>query len=105
MIEPPAKVLLIFIDETDSYGEWPLYEAILRRLLDAGIAGATVNAGIMGFGSHQQIHRKRLFGVSDDRSITIVVVENEAKLRAILPEIRPMVTEGLLLLLDAEVVP
>lgn len=105
MIENPAKVLLIFIDETDMHGEVPLYEAIMRRLLHRGIAGATVHAGIMGFGSHHTLHRKRLFGVSDDRSISIMVVENEQKLRAVLPEIRPMVKEGLVLLLDAEIVP
>ena len=100
----PVKMLLIFIDETDTHGELPLYEAILRRLTANHMAGATVNAGIMGFGSHHKIHRKRLFGVSDDRPIAITIVDEEAKIRAILPEMRKMVKEGLMLLLDAEVV-
>lgn len=100
----PAKMLLIFIDETDMAGDFPLYEAILRRLLSLDVSGATVNAGIMGFGAHRMIHRKRLFGVADDRSITIMCVESEEKLRSVLPQIRPMVKEGLLLLVDVEVV-
>ena len=58
----------------------------------------------MGFGSHYRVHRKRLFGISDDRSVTISVVEEEAQLRRVLTEIRPMVKEGLVVLLDVEVV-
>lgn len=100
----PSKMLLIFVDETDMSGELPLYEAIMRRLLALNVSGATVNAGVMGFGAHRLIHRKRLFGVADDRSMTIVCVEAEEKLRAILPQIRPMVKEGLVLLVDVEVI-
>jgi PII-like signaling protein len=59
---------------------------------------------MMGFGSHGKVHRKRLFGVSDDKPVTITVVDSEHKIRAILPEIRGMVKEGLVVLLDAEVV-
>jgi uncharacterized protein len=103
--QPPAKMLMIFVDETDQSGDLPLYEAILRKLVQMGMAGATVNTGIMGYGSQQHIHRKRLFGMADDRPVTITVVESEAKIRAALAEVRPMVEEGLVLLMDCEVVP
>ena len=96
------KMLLIFIDETDTWEELTLYEAIVRRLAQAGIAGATVQAGIMGFGSHHHVHRKRLFGVSDDRPITIAVVESEEAIRRVLPEIRSLVREGLMVIVDVE---
>ena len=101
---PPTKMLMIFVDESDQWDDLPLYEAILRRLVKFEIAGATVQIGVMGFGSHHRIHRKRLFGVSDDRPVTIMVVENEAKLRQAIPEIRPLVKEGLILLTDVEVI-
>lgn len=101
---PPTKMLMIFVDESDQYDDLPLYEAILRRLVQFEIAGATVQMGVMGFGSSHRIHRKRLFGVSDDRPVTIIVVDEEAKLRKAIPEIRPLVTEGLLLLSDVEVI-
>ena len=55
-----------------------LYEAIVRRLRQLGIAGATAQAGIMGFGSHGKVHRKRLFGVSDDRPVMITVVDQRS---------------------------
>ena len=75
----PASLLLIFIDETDTWGDAriPLYEAIVQRLFDAGINGATVHTGMMGFGASRRLHRKGLFGVTDDRPVTISVVETE----------------------------
>jgi PII-like signaling protein len=103
MIDPPAKLLMIFVDETDVWEELPLHEAIVRVLERHEIAGATVLTGIMGYGVHRRIHRKRLLGASDDRPVTIFVVDNEAKLRNVLPVIQPMVREGLLALVDAEV--
>ena len=65
----------------------------------------TASAGLMGFGSHKKVHHKRLFGVSDDRPIVISVVDDEKKLRQVIPEIRGMVREGLVILLDAELIP
>ncbi len=100
-----AKLLLIYFDETDEWEQMPLYEAVVKRLLQLGIAGATVNTGIMGFGSHQRLHGKRLFGVADDRPVTVTVIDAEDKLRAAIPEIRLLVQEGLMVLVDAEVVP
>ena len=100
----PTKMLLIYVDETDLWHAQPLYEAIVRRVRQAGLAGATVQHGIMGFGSHRNVHHKRLFGISDDKPVVITVVDEEAKLRQIVPELRGMVKEGLLALIDAEVI-
>jgi PII-like signaling protein len=99
------KMLIILVDESDTWGEHPLYEGITRRLERLEAPGAMVQAGIMGFGSHHRIHRKRLFGVSDDRPVSITVVAEESLLREkVIPGIRPMVAEGLILLLDVEVI-
>lgn len=101
---PPVKMLLIYVDETDLWHTQPLYEAVVRRLRQAGIAGATVQHGIMGFGSHGKMHQKRLFGISDDKPVVITVVDSEEKIRGIVPEIRSMVKEGMMLLTDVEVI-
>ncbi len=105
-IEAPVKLLLIFVDETDTWGESrvPLYEAIVERLYDLGINGATVHSGIMGFGANRRMHKKGLFGVTDDRPMTISVIDTENKIRAVLPRLKEMVVEGLLFLVDGEIV-
>ena len=100
-----TKMLIIMVDETDMWEDVPLYEAIIRRLVKHDIAGATALAGIMGYGIHGRIHRRRLFGVSDDRPVAILSVDMEDKLRAALPDIRPMVREGVMFLTDVEVIP
>ena len=105
MIEAPVKMLLIFIDQTDTWQNKPLHEAIVRVLEQNGIAGATVLSGIVGYGIHRRIHRKGLLGVSDDKPLTIAVIDNEKKVRDLLPTIRPMVREGLIGLTDFEIVP
>jgi PII-like signaling protein len=103
-MKAPVKMLVIYIDETDLWEGRPLYEAIVRRLRQLGVNGATVTSGMMGFGAHLKVHHKRLFGISDDRPAVISVVDTEGILREVIPEIRAMVKEGLMVLLDAEVI-
>jgi PII-like signaling protein len=66
--------------------------------------GATVNLGLMGYSRHRQIHRRGLFGVSDDKPVTIIAIDTEEKIRAVLPHIVPMVREGLIMIQDTEVI-
>jgi len=98
----PTSVLLIFVNEADLWRDTPLYEAIVKRLRDLGVAGATAQAGLIGFGHHHLVHEKGLFGMSADRPVTITVVDTERKIREIVPEVRALVQEGLILLLGAE---
>jgi len=58
----------------------------------------------MGYGRHGRVHRKRLFGVSDERPISIHVVDREGALRTALPELKAMIPEGLIFLSDVEVI-
>ena len=101
---PPVKVMLVFVNEADTWHNRPLYQAVVERLHQLGVSGATAQVGLMGFGHHMQLHHKRLFGIADDRPITIVSVDEEHRLRSILADLRAMVREGLIVLLDAEVV-
>lgn len=102
---PRTRMLVVLVDETDMWEDVPLYEAIIRRLSRHEIAGATALAGIMGYGIHGRIHRRRLFGVSDDRPVAVLSVDTEDKLQAVIPEIKPMVREGLMFLTDVDIVP
>lgn len=103
-IAPPVCLMLIFVDETDTWGPQrvPLHEAIVEMLAAEGLSGATVMPGVMGFGPSGQVHRRRLFGMTDERPMTILVVENDGRLRAVAPRLRTMVREGLVLLVPVE---
>jgi len=104
-IQPPAKILLMIFDARDEWEGQPLHEALVGVLEAHGIAGATVIPGIMGYGAHRGVHRKGLIGVPHDKPVIVFVIENDAKLRAALPILRPMVAEGVFVMLDAEVIP
>ncbi|MBI5084985.1 MAG: DUF190 domain-containing protein [Acidobacteria bacterium] len=97
------KVLLIFLSETESHGEVPLYEAVVRKLNNLGVEGASVMRGVMGFGKGHHVHRGRLFGVSDDRPVMIMAADDEARLRKASGAIRELIPDAPMLLLDAEV--
>ena len=96
------KLLLILLSETDNHRDLPLHEALVRKLNALGVSGATVHRGIMGFGKGHHVHRDRLFGVSDDRPLTILSVDSEERLRAAIPGLRELAPKVPMLLLDVE---
>ena len=95
-------MLLMFLSETQTHGEIPLFEAVIRKLNASGVAGASVFRGIMGFGSDHHVHRGRLFGVSDDRPMAVLAADSEEHLRAVLPALRELAPDAPILLLPVE---
>lgn len=94
-------MLMVFIDETDKLDNVPLSEAIVRRARKRDCAGATVIRGIMGYGAQHRIYGSGTLGISDNRPVTIIIVEQESKISEILPEIVAMVPEGMVITVDA----
>jgi uncharacterized protein len=88
----------IYLKETEMNGDIPLYESIVRRLLNLEIAGTTVLRGMMGYGRHGHVHRRRLLGVSDDHPVLVIAIDEPAKIQAVLPELRKLYPEGLITL-------
>ena len=103
-IEGPAARLTIFIGEDDQWHHKPLYHEIVHRAHKAGLAGASVLRGVEGFGASSRIHTTRLLSLSEDLPIVIVIVDREERIRAFLPELDELVTEGLVMLDPVEVI-
>lgn len=80
--DPNAKLLRIFIGESDKAGHQPLYEALVYEAKKQGLAGATVLRGIMGFGANSRVHTAKLFELSADLPIVVEIVDSEEKIRA-----------------------
>jgi PII-like signaling protein len=99
----PALRLTIFIGESDRWHHRPLYHEIVERARRDGIAGASVMRGIEGFGASSHIHTTRLLSLSEDLPLAIVMIDSEDKIRGFLPHLDELVTEGLVLLDDVEV--
>ncbi|MFF4353519.1 DUF190 domain-containing protein [Streptomyces sp. NPDC001530] len=99
-----ALRVTIFIGENDTWHRKPLYTEIVHRAHAAGLAGASVFRGIEGFGASSLIHTSRLLSLSEDLPVAIVIVDTEERVRAFLPKLDELVTEGLVILDDCEVI-
>lgn len=103
-LEGKGKLLRIFIGESDTWHGRPLYEAIVRKAREAGLAGATVIRGIEGFGAKSHLHTSRILRLSEDLPLVIEMVDTEERISAILPELDEMIAEGLVTLEAVEVI-
>jgi PII-like signaling protein len=103
-LEGAAVRLTIFIGADDVWRRRPLYTEIVHRAHAAGLAGASVLRGIEGFGASSRIHTARLLSLSEDLPVVVVIVDEEEKIRAFLPHLDELVSEGLVILDPVEVI-
>ena len=86
----------LFLDQDDRVDDKPMHEHILHHLLHHHIAGATVFAGLGGFGSHRHLHYPRRLGASDEVPLMIVFIDEEERVRSVLPHLRELLPNGLM---------
>jgi hypothetical protein len=98
-----GALLRIFVGEADKHQGKPLYEQIVLKAREIGLAGATVTRGIMGYGAASRIHTSKVLRLSEDLPIVIEIVDTEAKLEQLLPFLDDVVEEGLVTIEKAQV--
>ncbi|MFO1499113.1 MAG: DUF190 domain-containing protein [Verrucomicrobiota bacterium] len=98
-----GKLLRIFIGESDRWKHQALYEAIVLKARELGMAGATVLRGPMGFGANSHLHTAKILRLSMDLPIVIEMVDSEENMKRFLPHVDSMVMEGLVTLQDVQV--
>lgn len=103
-IPKQAKLLRIFIGESDRWKHQPLYEAIVLKARERQLAGATVLRGPMGYGQTSRLHTAKILNLSTDLPLVIEIVDSEEKIQSFLPELEKMITGGLITLEKVEVV-
>jgi PII-like signaling protein len=96
-------LLRLFVGEDDKHDGKPLYEWLVLRARERGLAGATVVRGVMGFGAHSRLHTFKIERLSLDLPIVVEIVDTRQKLEEFLAEIDPLIHEGLATLEKAEV--
>jgi uncharacterized protein len=103
-LEGSQKRLTIFIGESDRHGRTPLATEIVQRAHAAGLAGATVLRGIEGYGASNHLHTTRILSLSNDLPMVIVIVDTAERIEGFLAELDELITEGLVIVDDVEVV-
>ena len=103
-LEGEGFLLRIYLGEQDKYHHLPLYEAIVLKAREMGLAGATVLRGPMGFGARSHLHTAKILRLSEDLPVLIEIVDKEEKINAFLPELDKMESDGLVTLEKVHVI-
>jgi len=99
-----SQLLRIYVGETDRHRGRLLYEVIVEKAREMGMAGATVLHGVMGFGAHSRMHTSKLLRLSEDLPVVIEIVDSPERMAAFLPVLDVMVEEGLVTLEKVRVI-
>ena len=102
-IQQEGQLLRIFIGESNRHGGRPLYEWIVVKAKEQGLAGATVLRGVMGFGANSRIHSTKILRLSEDLPVVIEIVDTHEKLKDFLALINGAIGEGLATLEKADI--
>jgi len=94
-IPEDGYLLRIFLGESDKHEGKPLYEWLVIKAREAGLAGATVLRGIEGFGAHSRLHTAKILRLSEDLPIIVEIVDAREKIESFMPVVDQAVAEGL----------
>ncbi|MDQ1749633.1 MAG: uncharacterized protein QOE71_689 [Pseudonocardiales bacterium] len=103
-LQGQAKRLTIFIGESDHYHHHSLATEIVERARRSGLAGCSVFRGTAGFGATGHLHTARLLSLSEDLPVAIVIIDAAERIEEFLPQLDELVTGGLVILDDVDVV-
>lgn len=103
MFEDEGKLLRIFVSETDRREGVPLYEWIVVKARENGLAGATVLRGMEGFGSHSQMHKARILRISQELPVVVEIVDTADKIEGFIPLLDDAMKEGLMTVENVQV--
>lgn len=96
-------LMRIFIGESDHHEGKPLYEWLVIKARENGLAGATVLRGLMGFGPNSRIYTSKILRLSEDLPLIIEIVDTRENLERFLNIVEPAVSDGLVTLEAARI--
>ncbi len=97
-----ARLMRIYLGESDRWHGEPLYEAIVKRLRLLDVAGATVFRGLEGFGETAELHRRHL--LHRDQPIVVTIVDSPENIARLIPELEPLLATAVLAVSDVEAI-
>ena len=89
-LEGEGKLLRIFLGESDRVEGKPLYELLVLKAKEQGLAGATVLRGVEGFGAASRIHTAKILRLSEDLPIVVEVVDTDEKIKTFMPVVNDL---------------
>ena len=90
-----AALLRVFVGDEDEVEGHALYRVIAERALEAGLAGATVLPGPLGYGQSRSLRSEYTIDAGVRVPIVVEIVDSMAKIEAFLPVLDGLVGSGL----------
>jgi len=103
-IAEEGQLLRILIGESDRWEGKPLYEALVFKAREMGLAGATMLRGLMGYGAASRIHTAKILRLLEDLPVIVEIVDSPEKISPFLSVVDEMVQEGLVTLERVQVI-
>lgn len=98
----PGKLIRVLLNTDDKYHGKPLYEALVDRCRELGVAGATVFQGLEGFGESAEIVHPKVFGRAEP--VTVTIIESPENAAALLPELNKIAPHCLVAISDVQMI-
>ena len=99
-----AQMLRIHFGESDKWQGKPLYDEIIAKSQQLGMAGAIVYRGIEGYGTSTRIRHASHWTLSRDAPIMLSIIDTEDQINKLIPHLDAMVGEGLVAMSRVEVI-
>ncbi len=99
-----ARMLRIHFTEADKWQGEPLYEAIVAKCKELGLAGAIVYRGLEGFGASARIYHAHSLSISRNAPVMVSVIDKEEQIQKLIPHLDQMISGGLIATSNVEVI-
>ncbi len=98
------KVLRIYIDTMDKHQGKPLWEEILKKVKEEGLAGASVFKGVAGIGAFAELRSFNVWSIAQVLPLIVEIIDNEEKIVDFIDCLDEIVDEGLITMSDTQVI-
>lgn len=99
-----GKKMTIFTNEETRFHHRPMFEAILEKLREAGIAGAVVTRGVAGFGGDRKVSTIKIEVLSFNLPIVIEATDTVGRIDAVAPAIAEILQGGVMEIMPVQII-
>ena len=89
-----SELLRIFVGEKEKLHHRPIYELLVSRALEQGMAGATVLRGLLSFGLRHKLHTAKILELAGDLPMVVEIVDTTEKIEGFLPEVEALLRDA-----------
>ena len=100
-----AGLLRIFVGEKESHEGKALFEWLVLKAREKGLAGATVLRSPLGYGHSSHVHSATILRLSTDLPMVVEIIDDEERVRDFAEEIRSILKSGLITIEKVTVIP